>query len=46
LIGTAAGAGIGSGIALLKNGKDVRIGPDEIFEIELRSPVMLPVSDF
>lgn len=46
LIGAAAGAGIGSGVWLLRRGKDVRLKRNEVFEIELRSPVVLPVSDY
>src|SRR5438309_1623181 len=41
--GTAAGAGAGIGLALLHKGHDIRIKPDQEFEIELRQEVILPV---
>lgn len=46
LVGASAGAGAGTVIALLRKGKDVRIKSDEEFEIELKSPVVLPVLDY
>ena len=46
LIGAGIGAGAGTGIAVLRKGKDVYIRTDEDFEIELKSEVTLPVSDY
>lgn len=46
LIGAAGGAGAGTGIALLRKGKNVRIATGEEFEIELRKDVTLPVKDY
>ncbi len=46
LIGSAVGAGAGTGFALLRKGKDVRIKTGEEFDIELRKDVVLPVRDF
>jgi hypothetical protein len=48
--GILAGAGIGTGagtaVAFLRKGKDVSIRTDEEFEIELKSEVTLPASDY
>ncbi len=46
LIGAAAGTGVGTAIALLRKGKDVRIREDQLFEIELKKEVVLPVIDY
>ena len=46
LIGAATGAGAGTGIALLRKGKNVRIKSGEEFEIELKKDVILPVLDY
>lgn len=46
LIGAGIGAGMGTGIALLRKGKDVYIRTDEEFEIELKSDLSLPVSEY
>jgi hypothetical protein len=46
LMGAATGAGLGTALALLLRGKNVRISKNAVFEIELRSPVVLPVSDY
>ena len=46
LIGGAAGAGAGGALAALKRGKEVRFKRGEEIEIELRSPVVLPVEDY
>jgi hypothetical protein len=46
LIGAGIGAGAGTGIAVLRKGKDVYIRTKEEFEIELKSEVTLPVSDY
>jgi hypothetical protein len=45
-LGAAAGGGIGTAVALLRKGREARIRRGEEFEIELRSPVVLPVEDF
>ena len=46
LIGAGIGAGTGTGIAVLRKGKEVFIRTKEEFEIELKSEVTLPVSDY
>lgn len=46
LIGAAAGGGAGTGIALLRKGRNVRIATGEEFEIELKKDVTLPVIDY
>ncbi len=46
LIGAGIGAGAGTGVAMLRKGKDVYIRTDEEFEIELKSEVVLPASDY
>ena len=46
LIGAAAGAGVGTGLFLIRKGQDARLKRGEEFEIELRSPVVLPVEDY
>lgn len=46
LIGAGVGAGAGTAVAILRKGKDVRIGKDEEFEIVLRKEVILPVLDY
>jgi len=46
LIGAGIGAGGGIGFALLRKGKNVGIGKDEEFEIELLQELNLPVIDF
>ena len=46
LIGAAVGAGAGTSIALLRKGKDVKLGKGYEFEIELKKEVLLPVLDY
>ena len=46
LIGAAIGAGAGTGVALLRTGRNVRIRTGEEFEIELKEDVVLPVRDY
>ena len=46
LIGAAIGAGAGTGVALARKGKNVRIKTDEKFEIQLIKQVTLPVLDY
>ncbi len=46
LIGAGIGAGTGTGIAVLRKGKEVFIRTNEEFEIELKSEVSLPASDY
>jgi len=46
LIGAGAGAGIGTVAAIAKKGKDVRIKEKQVFEIELKSELILPVLDY
>lgn len=46
LIGAGLGGAAGTGIALLRKGKDVGIKADEEFEIKLTRAVSLPVQDF
>ncbi len=44
--GAGVGAGAGAAVAFLKKGKDVSIKTNEEFEIELKSEVTLPASDY
>ncbi len=46
LIGAGIGAGAGTAVSFLKKGKDVQIKTGEEFEIELKSEVTLPASDY
>lgn len=46
LVGAGIGAGVGTGIAFARKGKEVRIGKNFEFEIELRKEVILPVLDY
>ncbi len=46
LIGAALGTGAGTGVFLLRKGKDVQIKADEQFEIKLMKTVNLPVQDY
>ena len=46
LIGAGIGAGTGTGMAVLRKGKDVFIRTKQEFEIELKSEVTLPASDY
>lgn len=46
LIGAALGTGAGTGIFLLRKGKDVHLKADEQFEIKLMKTVNLPVQDY
>jgi hypothetical protein len=46
LIGAGVGAGAGTGVALLARGEEVRLKEDDVFEIELKKEVILPVSDY
>jgi hypothetical protein len=46
LLGAGIGAGVGTAIALSQKGKDVSIGKNVEFEIELRKEVVLPVLDY
>jgi len=46
LIGALIGAGAGTGVAISRKGKDVRISTDEKFEIELTKDITLPVRDY
>jgi hypothetical protein len=46
LIGAGLGAGAGTGVALLARGEEVRLKEDDVFEIELKKEVILPVSDY
>lgn len=46
LLGAGIGAGTGTSIAFLRKGKDVYIRTDEEFEIELKSDVTLPISEY
>ena len=46
IAGAGIGAGAGAAVAFLKKGKDVSIKTNEEFEIELKSEVTLPASDY
>lgn len=45
-IGAGIGAGVGTGTLLIRKGKELRIREDQIFEIELKSDVVMPVLDY
>lgn len=46
LIGAGIGAGAGTAVAFLRKGKDVQILTEQEFEIELKTEVTLPASDY
>lgn len=46
LLGAGIGAGVSTGTALLQRGRDVRIRKDQIFVIELKEDLILPVLDY
>ncbi len=46
LIGGGIGAAVGTGIAFSRKGKEVKIGKNVKFEIELRREVVVPVLDY
>jgi hypothetical protein len=46
LLGAGIGVSTGTGFALLRKGREVRIKADEEFEIKLTKTVNLPVRDF
>lgn len=46
LIGAGIGAGAGTGVALLKKGKNIGIKRGQEFEIELKKDVNLPIEDY
>ncbi len=46
LIGAGIGAGTGTGVVVLRKGKEVFIRTKQEFEIELKSEVTLPASDY
>jgi len=46
IAGAGIGAGAGTAAALMRKGKDVFIKTGQIFEIELKNEVTLPVSDY
>jgi hypothetical protein len=45
-IGAGLGAGIGAGASYSKKGGNIRLKEDDIFEIELKKEVVLPVLDY
>lgn len=45
-IGAGIGGGIGAGASYSKRGSDIRLREDDVFEIELKKDVMLPVLDY
>ena len=45
-IGALVGAGAGTGVVLLRKGRDVRIKTDEDFDIELKRELVLPTTDY
>lgn len=46
LIGTGLGAGAGAGATFLQKGNDFHLKEDDVFEIELKKEVVLPVRDY
>ena len=46
LIGAGVGAGAGTAVALMRKGKEVRIRSGEVFDIELKCELVLPVLDY
>lgn len=46
LIGAGIGAGAGTAVAFLRKGKDVQIRTEQEFQIELKTEVTLPASDY
>lgn len=46
LIGAGIGAGAGTAVAFFRKGKDVHIRTEQEFEIELKSEVTLPATDY
>jgi hypothetical protein len=45
-IGAGVGGGIGAGASFSRKGNEVRLKVDDVFEIELRKEVVLPVLDY
>jgi hypothetical protein len=45
-IGAGIGGGIGAGAGYSRKGSDVRLKEDDVFEIELKKEVVLPVLDY
>lgn len=46
LIGAGVGGGAATGIALLRKGEDIVIPDGEKFQVELKSDIVLPVTDY
>lgn len=46
LIGAGLGGGLGAGAAYLRKGNEVGVKEDDVFEIELKKEVVLPVLDY
>jgi len=45
-IGAGIGGGIGAGASYTKRGSDIHLKEDDVFEIELKKEVILPVLDY
>jgi hypothetical protein len=45
-IGAGIGGGIGAGAGYSRKGSDIRLKEDDVFEIELKKEVVLPVLDY
>jgi hypothetical protein len=45
-IGAGLGAGVGAGAGYSRKGGDLRLKEDDVFEIELKKEVVLPVLDY
>ena len=45
-IGAGVGGGIGAGAGYSRKGNDIRLKEDDLFEIELKKEVVLPVLDY
>jgi outer membrane lipoprotein SlyB len=46
LVGAGIGGGVGAGASYSKKGSEVSIKEDDLFEIELKKEVVLPVLDY
>ena len=46
LIGAGLGGGIGAGASYSRRGNEIRLKEDDVFEIELKKEVVLPVLDY
>jgi hypothetical protein len=45
-IGAGIGSGIGAGASYSRRGRDISLKEDDVFEIELKRDIVLPVTDY